>query len=61
MSEPDLPVEATEADVLEQHADVQPDPDETRIGGEPDWEADPADVAEQGITVEDEDDGYAEG
>lgn len=52
----ELPAEASEADVLEQHAEVRPDPEEPRITGEPGWEADPADVAEQSLSVEDDDD-----
>ncbi|HEU5271446.1 MAG TPA: hypothetical protein VFU36_16080 [Jatrophihabitans sp.] len=51
----ELPPEASEADVLEQHAEVRPDPEEPRIIGEPGWEADPADVAEQSLSVEDDD------
>jgi hypothetical protein len=52
----ELPSEASEADVLEQHAEIRPDTDEPSIGGEPGWEADPADVAEQSMPVADEDD-----
>jgi hypothetical protein len=56
----DLPPEASEADVLDQQVGIQPDPDEPPLGGEPNWEADPADVAEQAWTVEDDDD-YPDG
>ena len=52
----ELPTEASEADVLEQHVEVRPDPDEPQLTGEPGWEADPADVAEQSLPVEDDDD-----
>lgn len=58
MSEPELPSEAAEADVLEQHADVSTMPEEVHVAGEPSWEADPADVAEQGLAVDDDEDGY---
>lgn len=51
----ELPPEASEADVLEQHAEVRPDPEEPRITDEPGWEADPADVAEQSLPVDGED------
>ena len=60
MTSSELPPEAAEADVLEQIADVRPAPDEPQIGGEPSWEADPADVAEQAWSVEDDDE-YADG
>ena len=57
MTPSELPPEASEADVLEQQAEVRPDPDDQpRIASEPGWEADPADVAEQSLPVEDEDD-----
>jgi len=52
----ELPPEAAEADVLEQQAEIRPDTDEPRIAGEPDWEADPADVAEQSLSVDDDED-----
>lgn len=52
----ELPPEASEADVLEQHAEVRPNTDEPRIAGEPVWEADPADVAEQALLIDDDDD-----
>jgi hypothetical protein len=51
----ELPPEASEADVLEQQADIRPSSDEPRIDDEPGWEADPADVAEQSMLVEDDD------
>jgi hypothetical protein len=51
----DLPSEAAEADVLEQQAELRPDPDEPRPVGDPNWEADPADVAEQARAIEDDD------
>jgi hypothetical protein len=54
MTEADLPPEASEADVLEQHADLRPSAEEAALGGEPTWEADPADVAEQAYLVEDD-------
>jgi hypothetical protein len=54
MTEADLPPEASEADVLEQHTDLRPDTEESPIGGEPTWEANPADVAEQAYPVEDD-------
>jgi hypothetical protein len=55
MAVTELPAEAAEADVLEQQAEIRPDADEPRIG-EPVWEADPADVAEQALPVDDEED-----
>jgi hypothetical protein len=54
MTAADLPPEASEADVLEQLADLRPDAEEPGIGGEPAWEADPADVAEQAHSIEDD-------
>lgn len=60
MTSSELPPEAAEADVLEQNADVRPALDEPQVGGEPNWEADPADVAEQAWPVEDDDE-YADG
>ena len=56
MTASELPPEAPEADVLEQQAEIRPDPDEPRIETGPGWEANPADVAEQSIPVDDEDD-----
>jgi hypothetical protein len=60
MTEADLPAEASEADVLEQHADLRPNAEEPVLGGEPTWEANPADVAEQAYLIEDDDD-YPDG
>ena len=60
MTAADLPAEASEADVLEQQADLRPDAEEPRLGGEPTWEADPADVAEQAYVVEDDEE-YPDG
>ena len=60
MTAPDLPSEAAEADVLEQQAELRPDPDEPLPVGEPGWEADPADVAEQSRAIEDDEE-YPEG
>jgi len=57
----ELPTEATEADVLEQHTDAQPEQDPLPVGDdEPDWEANPADVAEQEQAVGEEDEYAAE-
>jgi len=59
VTESELPTEATEADVLEQHTDAQPEQEAPPVGDdEPDWEANPADVAEQEQAVG-EDDEYA--
>ncbi len=55
MTESALPPEASEADVLEQHAEIRPEAEGPAPAGEPSWEADPADVAEQSVTVEDDD------
>ncbi|MFL6164326.1 MAG: hypothetical protein ACJ74U_19165 [Jatrophihabitantaceae bacterium] len=60
MTTSNLPPEAAEADVLEQHAELRPEPDDLPLGGEPNWEADPADVAEQAWSVEDDEE-YLEG
>lgn len=60
MTAAELPPEASEADVLEQHADLRPNAEEAALGGEPTWEADPADVAEQAYVVEDDEE-YPDG
>ncbi len=59
MTASELPPEAAEADVLEQSAEVRPASDEAPVGGDPSWEADPADVAEQAWSVEDDEE-YAD-
>jgi len=56
MAVTELPAETAEADVLEQQAEIRPDTDEPRIDGGPVWEADPADVAEQALPVDDDED-----
>jgi hypothetical protein len=59
MTESDLPIEASEADVMEQQAELSDSP------GEPfgsTLEAEPADVAEQARSVPlDDEDGYPQG
>jgi hypothetical protein len=54
---PEIPFEAPEADVAEQHTLVRPPPADTTSGDMPE-DADPADVTEQRREVPDEEDDY---